>query len=348
MKALFKAYPFRSAKKFVPIAIKHGFDKKDSLDFINNSIQYDQRYDSQRSLMRPIYSEHRGAYQFDTFVNGASPPYYLIAINVNTRKAYAYPMQTEASPSVLTALKNLKSDVETITAMTSDQDAAYLTEPILTFMKSNNFDYRTTEDHNHNRLSIKNRFIRTLRDMATKPHINTSKMNSLLKAYNTSTHSSLGHPPNEMTAELEEQYIKRKRAHTDVLRLTTRLEPGTTVRIVNENKPFTKKRSNLSNELYTVAANEWSNIIIKGADYSVATFPRFKLIPSSRGKLAKSIDNAKRGIVEAIIDMNKDKYKVRYEGGVTDWIPKKNIREGRPTIQSPLEFDYFKAVEASK
>jgi len=85
MKALFKAYPFRSAKKFVPIAIKHGFDKKDALDFINNSIQHDQRYDSQRSLMRPIYLENRGAYQFDTFVNGASPPYYLIAINVNTR-----------------------------------------------------------------------------------------------------------------------------------------------------------------------------------------------------------------------------------------------------------------------
>jgi len=51
--------------------------------------------------------------------------------------------------------------------------------------------------------------------MAIKPHINPSKMNSLLKAYNSSTHSSIGHPPNEMTAELEEQYIKRKRDHTD-------------------------------------------------------------------------------------------------------------------------------------
>jgi len=86
MKALFKQFPFRSASKFVPIAIKHGFDKKDALDYLKSSIQHDQRYSEQRHIMRPIYSERSGAYQFDTFVNGADPPYYLVAINVNTRK----------------------------------------------------------------------------------------------------------------------------------------------------------------------------------------------------------------------------------------------------------------------
>ena len=348
MKALFKQFPFRSASKFVPIAIKHGFNKKDALDYLKSSIQHDQRYSEQRHIMRPIYSERSGAYQFDTFVNGSDPPYYLIAINVNTRKGYAYPMTTKNSLSVLEALKRHQSIVSTISAMTSDQDAAYLTEPVLSFMKSHNIDYRTTEDHDHNRLSIINRFIRTLRDMNSKPHISIPKMEALLNAYNSTVHSSIGCAPNDMTPELEKDYIEKKRAHTDTLRLTTRLEPGTTVRIMTASDRFKKKRSNLSKELYTVSSNEGSNVLIKGADHSVASYPRFRLFPSTMGKLAKTIDNAKRGIVEEILDHNQSKYKVRYEGGVTEWIPKKNLREGRPTIPSPLEHSYFKALEASK
>ena len=348
MKALFKQYPFRSETKLVPIALKHGFSKKDAIDFLRNSIQHDQKYSEQRHIMRPIYSEKPGAYQFDTFVNGSDPPYYFIAINVNTRKAFAFPMTTKASPSVLQALKALQSMVPIISAMTSDQDAAYLTESVLSFMKDHNIDYRTTEDHDHNRLSIINRFIRTIRDMNSKPHISTNKMKALLNAYNTTIHSSIGCAPNDMTNDLEKDYIERKRAHTDALRLTTRLDPGTTVRIMTASDRFKKKRSNLSKELYTVAANEGSNVLIKGMDHSVASYPRFKLFPSTTGKLAKTIDEAKRGIVETILDHNATKYKVQYEGGVTEWIPKRNLREGRPTIPSQLEYAYLKALDALK
>jgi len=298
--------------------------------------------------MRPIYSEHPGAYQFDTFVNSKSdPPYYLILINVNTRKAYAYPMKTKSSASVLGSLKQFHSDVSIISAMTSDQDAAYLSEPILSFMKSNSIDYRTTEDHDHNRLSIINRFIRTLRDLNSKPHFSEEKMKTLISSYNDTTHSSTNHTPNEWTPELEKEYIEKKRAQTDSIRFSERIEPGTTVRIMTEPDHFKKKRSNLSKELYKVSSNEGSNIVITAKDHSVATYPRFRLVPSSAGKLAPTIDDSKRGIIEEIIGHRAQKYNVRYEGGVTEWIPKKNLREGRPTIPSRLETTYFKALEAS-
>jgi len=104
---------------------------------------------------------------------------------------------------------------------------------------------------------------------------------------------------------------------------------------------FKKKRSNLSKELYKVSSNEGSNIVIAAKDHSVATYPRFRLVPSSAGKLAPTIDDSKRGIIEEIIGHRAQKYNVRYEGGITEWIPKKNLREGRPTIPSRLETTYF-------
>jgi len=230
MKALHKKFPYKSEAKFVPIAIRHGFTKSEAIDFLRSSVQHDKKYSEQRHLMRPIYSEHPGAYQFDTFVNSKSdPPYYLILINVNTRKAYAYPMKTKSSASVLGSLKQFHSDVSIISAMTSDQDAAYLSEPILSFMKSNSIDYRTTEDHDHNRLSIINRFIRTLRDLNSKPHFSEEKMKTLISSYNDTTHSSTNHTPNEWTPELEKEYIEKKRAQTDSIRFSERIEPGTTV-----------------------------------------------------------------------------------------------------------------------
>jgi len=344
MKSLFKRFPFKSESKFVPIALKHGFTKSEAIDFLRSSVQHDQKYTEQRHLMRPIYSERPNAYQFDTFVQKGDPPYYLIIINVNTRKAYAYPMESKGSSAVLEALNSFKDSVTTISAMTSDQDAAYLSQPILSFMTENKIDYRTTEDHDHNRLSIINRFIRTLRDMNSKPGFPKSKMKALVEAYNSSTHSSTNQAPDDMTPELEKVYIEAKRAQTDSMRLTDRLEPGTTVRIMTQPSTFNKKRSNLTKELYEVSSNEGSQVLIKAADHSVATYPRFKLVPSNSGKLAPTIDQAKRGIIEAIINHKGSKYQVQYEGGVTEWIPSKNLREGRPTVPSPLEQTYFRSL----
>lgn len=341
MNELFDQYPFKSPKKFIPIAIKHGFAKKDALQFLNN-IQHDKKFSTQRHLMRPIYSEHPNSFQFDTLVQprGSKPPYFLIVININTRKLYAYPMQSKNSKSVRDCLQKLLEEVKTIYSLTSDQDAAYLA--LNSFMTDNNIDYRTTEDHDHNRLSIVNRVIRTLRDMLEGKSFSINQMSKYVNAYNSSEHSSIDMSPNNMDSKSEAQYIKNKRDETDIIRLQSHLNKDETVRIMLDRDTFHKRRSNLSKELYKVANAEGSNIIIKAKDDSVATYPRFKLVPSKIGQIASTIDGSKRGIVEKIIDSDKNRYKVRYEGGVEEWIPKRNLREGRPTIMSRLEFNYFK------
>ena len=95
-----------------------------------------------RQMMMPIYSKREGVYQMDTMeqsdaikniqhVNGVStrsgdndkinalhddlkdeyPPYYLILINVNTRKGYAYPMESKNEDSVHKAVNDFYIDV---------------------------------------------------------------------------------------------------------------------------------------------------------------------------------------------------------------------------------------------
>ena len=102
MESLYKEFPFRGVKKFVPIALKHGFTKQEALQFLN-SLSHDKKYDRQTRMMLPIFGRKPNSYQMDTLVqtNKANPRYFLIIININSRKLFAYPMNSKDSSSVL-------------------------------------------------------------------------------------------------------------------------------------------------------------------------------------------------------------------------------------------------------
>ncbi|MGI6156063.1 MAG: hypothetical protein ACOYEB_09070, partial [Enterococcus lemanii] len=81
---------------------------------------------------------------------------------------------------------------------------------------------------------------------------------------------------------------------------------------------------------------------------SVATYPRHKLVVTSKGRIAETLDSDKRGIISEIISYNPktDKYKVIYEGGVKDEIKAKNLRETNPTSLSRMEIEFWKNKDA--
>ena len=91
---LYKKYPWKTAKKFVPLAMKHGFNEKDVKEFLKKVVR-DKRI-KVKPVYLPIYSESGGSYQFDTFIQKKGLN-FLIFININTRKAYAYPMKTKGT-----------------------------------------------------------------------------------------------------------------------------------------------------------------------------------------------------------------------------------------------------------
>ena len=245
---LYHLFPFRSIKKFGPIAMKNGFTKQEALQFLD-SLTHDMKYSRQTEMMLPIFGRKYGSYQMDTLVQtkNTSPRYFLILVNINSRKLFAYPMNTKDSSSVLLALKSFINDVKQVSSITSDQDAAYLKPEITRFMIDNHIDHQTTFTNDHNRLGIINRAIKTLRDINADRDFTIQSMKKALNAYNNSIHSSTGEEPNEFTSSDEEHYIQTKIHETDEKGNKFNLQKNTHVRIMNPSSPMKKKRLNLTN-----------------------------------------------------------------------------------------------------
>ena len=342
MKALYEEFPFRSVKKFVPLALKHGFSKQQAIQFLD-SLTHDKKYTRQEKMMLPIFSRRSGGYQMDTLVQskGASPRYFLILININSRKLYAIPMNSKNSSSVLSALQFFINEVKEIHSITSDQDAAYLKQDVVKFMIDHKIDFQTTFTNDHNRLGIINRAIKTLRDINNERDFTIQSMKKALNAYNNSIHSSTGKEPNEMSSTDEDHYIQTKIHETDDKANKYNLSKGSHVRIMNPPEPMKKKRLNLTNEAYKVAYKMGNKYVVKALDNTASEIPRYRLIEDNKAKLAQTL-GTNRAIINEILSFVKGKYRVRYDNNAIDTLPIRNLREGRPTRLSPLELQYWR------
>ena len=346
---LFHSYPWKTPSKFIPLAKRYGFTEQQAKQHLA-SIIHDVKVPKAKYI--PIVSKHPNIFQMDTFINSKASANtwssskhkgglnYLMFININTRKAYAYPMHGKSSKEVLNALQQFIKDVPNVYSLTSDQDAAYLTNDVLEFINSHNIRYRTTEDNNHNVLGIINRFMRTIRDLiGENRYIDENEMNNLIDAYNNSPHRSLDNKaPNDITDQDEQNYIQTKSINNPY-----DFKHGDKVRVVLEPNPLSKKRNRVSKEAYLIDSKSGNQFLIKAKDDSVDKYPGYRLIKTSNNNLANTIKNGKRGAVDKIIsyDEKKNKYKVQYEGGVQDSIPAKNLREGNPARLSTLELEYW-------
>ena len=341
---VYKKYPTNTLSTFTRIAKRYGFTAKDARDYLSNRVVHDQRIPPPQFMH--IYSKVPHAFQMDTFINNksANGTNYLMFINVNTRKAYAYPMKGKGSNEVIKALdKFVASEPECISLLT-DQDKAYLSNDVLNWMKQHNITYKTTTDEDHNKLGIINRFMRTVRDMASKKgitsNISPKAMQDIIDSYNDIPHKGIDYKtPNEFTSEDEQEYINKQ----DTIN-PYKFNDGDKVRLVLDKAPLKKHRTNLSTEAYTIDSRVGNQFLIKSKDKSVDTVPGYKLVKSkSNVPLANTLKEGKRGIIQRITSYNakRNQYNIVYEGGVTDTIPASALREGNPTKLSRMEREYW-------
>ena len=353
---LHNLHPWKSINKFMPYAISNGFSKEEVKRFFKENVMKDKYRIDNKNFYLPIYGKTFGCYQFDTLVQSrtATVPAFLITININSRKAYAYPMMNKGKDEVLKAFNKFIRAVPDIKTLTSDQDSAYLSNSLIDFFKEHNIDYITTEDNNHNILGIINRFIRTIRDINKERDFTVESMKRILDEYNDSIHSATGKTPNTFTANDEIQYIKKMENITS--KITSQdsfmLKKGDKVRYIIDKPTIGKKRSNLSPDCYVVDSMNGNGYNIRAKDDSIAFYPRHKLVLSKTGNKAspgtlsigETLNDGKRGIVDKILsyDEKHDKYEVVYEGGVKDKIKSKNLRETNPTRMSAIEVEFWK------
>lgn len=349
LKELHQKYPWNSFNKFWSIAKHQGYTEQDVRDFLKNNVVKDKLKINNRKYYLPIYGRRQGVYQFDTLIQSrnANPPAFLVFIEINSKKGYGYPMRNKGVDEVVRCLNEFIADASPKPSeLTSDQDSAYMNEKVINFMLDHDINYFTTEDNNHNILGVVNRFIKTLRDHHDKRDFSENEFRNLLKVYNNTEHSAHGKKPNRFTKRDEYAYVEKMENIESSIREQEgfKLAPGTKVRIVLDKPVIGKKRSNLSKDYYLIDSIEGNGYNIKSADESVAYMPRHKLVlATGAGKLAETLDEGKRGIVDKILsyDPRKDKYKIVYTDGTVDEIKSKNMRETNPTRASAMEKEYW-------
>jgi len=346
IESLYKEYPFRSAAKFIPLAIENGFTRKEANKFLK-TIPRDIKYTNQSNLMLPIYGKHSGSFQMDTLIQTkqANPRYFLIIININSRKLYAYPMKTKNSDDVFKALVDFLDEVKDVQSITSDQDRAYLTQDITNYFLRNNIDHQTTLENDHNRLGIINRAIKTLRDLNQDRDFTIDSMKKCLHAYNNSIHSSTHMKPNQFDSSDEIEYIDKMDKVTEAKK-SNELKPNTHVRIINDKVTIGKKRSNLSTNSYIVDSKLRNKYIIRAKDNTVSEYPRYRLVVDNKAKIANTFQN-KRAIIDHIDSYSKNHYKVKFTDGDKGTLTIKQMREGHPTKLSSHELEYWSKNKSS-
>lgn len=331
-------YPTNTLTKFTKIANKYGFTNEEAREYLKNKVVHDQHIPPPKFMH--IYSKIPHAFQMDTFFINRSTS-FLMFINVNTRKAYAYEMSGKGANEVLKSLNEFIKDEPKCKVITSDEDAAYLSKTVLDFMENHEIIYTTTNDNDHNKLGIINRFMRTIRDMsANDPNTNIL---DLVESYNEMPHRSLNYKsPNDITEEDELEYITKMKNQVNPYNFKS----GDIVRLILDKSPLTKHRTNLSKGAYIVDSTNGNQFVIRSSDGSVDTVPGYKLVKSAKNvPLTTTIKDGKRGIIKEIKSYNKknDKYTIEYEypAGMIDNIKSKYMREGHPTKLSTMERQYW-------
>ena len=368
LEEIFLKTPYRSGTAFINNAKKEGYTYSEAKRFLDTKVIHDQHAPKEKQFI-PIVSKTPGGYQMDTFINQkqANGVNYLILINVNTRKAFAYMMRGKGAQQVKAALNQFIKDEPNCTSILSDQDAAYLSNEVLDWMKKHNIKYETTTDDNHNNLGIINRFMRTIRDLAVnkglldetiwnhfdektkdfvaddwKPTrtIDPKEMKELVAAYNEHPHRITKMAPNDMNKEDEKEYIKYKKDENNPYEF----KQGDKVRIVTDKNPMKKTRRQVSNFAYTIDSKAGNLFNVIAEDKSVNAYPGYKLV-KVKGPvvMAKSLKDDKRGIVKTINGYNEktDQYDVTFENNDREWRPSKDLREGNPTSLSRMERIYW-------
>jgi hypothetical protein len=219
----------------------------------------------------PIYANHHFQYAIDLLVQSAKqtgendggkvyPPYFFIAINTNTKYAFAYRADSKDSGTLLRCLKLLWRETDkNIRSVVSDEEKGLDAAELKAWYTKHEIGHKIITTQNHTGLAIVDRFIRTLRDMNTPARYSKElshhrkyrdftekRMNHLVKIYNNTLHETIKMTPKEMQddREAETKYIIKKLYQVERRKKISDFElpVGTWVRYIVPRDPQKKNR----------------------------------------------------------------------------------------------------------
>ena len=349
------------------------FTKSEVLEYIDSRHVKSRVKKYNRIFMGNKFSAILGVWQIDTFIKDKCP--YLLAINVNTRYVWCRSRKSMTSEDFIENMKVFISEHHP-RVIECDDENSFTSFKSVDFIKSNHIIMRIYPgDMDHTKLSIINKFCRTLRVESRYD----DDIENIIKIYNKSYHSSIKMEPRDMQYNINNEYRYiynqlEKRDEKNKLLLQDPIEKGDRVRYIRDedrrNERFRKDamRYELSKYYYLIEdkASPYLYTII-AEDGSVKTVPRYKLYKLSPTeekvmKFAPKIEDENNFQIfdeildytpvfkkDGTLDTNKTKYTVRViSRNKSGEKIKKNyyytihqLRFEVPTQPAKLELEYY-------
>ena len=364
----------RTSKKIHPHVLKkHPDVSMEKLEKVNKTRPKDEYPHKKENYYYPIFSNHPYTFQIDLLEQSHDrdadnyPAFFVIIINVNTKYAYAIPIEDKKQNTIYNVIKDFCENHRVISFI-CDEEGAFQSNKVLDWLTEHKISMKLITEKRHSALSVIDKFIRTLRDMNT-PTVHSQRqsndpkyrdftvhrMNKLLKIYNKTVHDSHGYTPKAMEKDikLEKKFIIRKLYQLNRRRKITdfELQPNMFVRYILPKDPKKKHRFKVSPEAYKISHKEGNAYVIMAADGTTKTVSRWRLFPLGYNLPAKmkfaNTFGTNTGTVSRIIsyDRNKRTYDVEFvmPDGTTynDTIHERNLRGTTPQVKSPLEKQFF-------
>jgi hypothetical protein len=328
---------FRTLGKVVPY-VKDRFPEatRAQVETVLNTLPKDMSKKSQdvnKHYLAPIFTPYMGGYQMDLLQqsntrNSQYPHYFLIAINVNSRYGYAYPVDSKSASALLPVIQRWVGDVEAkgqhVLQITADEESAWADDKssIKKWLTQKEIHLTLINSKQHSALGMVDRFIRTLRGMLARypgepRDFTIEQMAELLDTYNNVKHEGIQQKPSEMDEKplSQKMYIIKKiyQEHMRKKLSDLDLKPGTKVQFMVPREGNAKRPFQVSQSAVEILKRDGNSYIVAGEDGSVKTMERWRLfLAQENAPMLKSL-GTNDGIIKKVVGGPKgNRYKVEW------------------------------------
>ena len=330
-----------------------------SISDINSFIEKQESYQITKKVVRRkkylrIASEPY-SYQIDImYLNDLSRAnsgykYILCIVEINSRKAFCYPLKTRTMDDIIINYKKFLTDAGTVVRV--DGDDEFNSQTFIKVNKDNNIILRTDvakDNHivksNGDKLAIVDSFVRTFRLLLNRYLVayNTAKwidvLDKLVSNYNNTVHSSLnGLTPNGVYKQhviMMKIYLTNLYYNNALKSKLNSFNVGDHVRIVNEKSTFDKGTSHrYSRGLYTVVKMIGNKYQVRNENDTVLKrlIKPYEMIKVDAN--VQTVQNVpKEDVVKEVRKANTIERRNKKEG-VNDHAVVRGLRERRPKNQ---------------
>ena len=218
----------------------------------------------------------------------------LTAIEVTTRKGYAYPIKNKEAAEISRAFNIFIQQAK---------------PKSITSVSDNKIKYTYAKKQDHNKMGMIERFNRTIKKRILKLDNNNwiDNIEKLIKNYNNTEHSATQVEPNKITAEQSEDIRQDAFIHNLNVNYQYSVPIDSYVRVRLQKSVFDKEGAKFSTKIYQVKSREGNSYTVESIDdkETIKNVKHYELQIIDKDKVIKNTEQ-KQDTIERVQKNKKD------------------------------------------